>query len=185
MTDCSNIDIREQLPDYVSGMLSRVDVERVEHHLSSCTDCSEELAILREVFALRPAAIAVDVNAIVAALPRPRKARRNSWQQWRIAAALATVAIGGLSWQVARSGVAGIDEGQVPDSITIALNDTGKSGDNALLGGEVAVSFGDLGNYSDAEVEQILDRLEKWDGATSPEPVSSLPLLPSTEGNSR
>jgi anti-sigma factor RsiW len=185
MTDCSNIDIREQLPDFVSGMLSRVDVERVEHHLSSCTDCSEELAILREVYALRPAAVAVDVSAIVAALPSPRRARRSGWHQWRIAAALATVAIGGLSWQIARSGVAGIGEGQVPDSITIVMNDTGAASGSTLAGGEVAVSFGDLGNYSDAEVEQILDRLGKWDGATSPEPVTSLPLLPSTEGISR
>ena len=184
MTDCSNIDIREQLPDYVSGMLSRVDVDGVERHLSSCVDCSEELAILHSVYALRPAAISVDVSAIVAALPRPVKARRSHWQQWRIAAALATVAIGGLSWQVARSG-SSAEEMQIPDSVMIALTDTGPQGNSAIGSGGVAVSFGDLGDYSDAEVEQILDRLEKWDGATSQEPVTSIPLLLPTEGNSR
>lgn len=181
MTDCSNIDIREHLPDYVSGMLTRVDVERVERHLSSCADCSDELDILRAVFALRPVAIPVNVGAIVAALPRPGRARKTNWQHLRIAAVLATVAIGGLSWQVARTGVSGVDA-RAADSMMIAFNESENPGS---ADGAVAVSFGDLGDYSDAEVAQILDRLEKWDGTTSAEPVNALPVLPSTGGTGR
>lgn len=198
MTDCSNVEIREQLPDLVSGTLSRVEVEQVETHVRDCAECAHELMILRDVFALRPATRAVDVAAIVAALPQPARIaqRPSQWQRWRIAAALATVAIGGLSWQVARQGSIGFErDTPLSDSVSqvaTMFDSATRLDSGALLAAneptrQVAVSFGGLGDYSDEELQQILDRLDKWDGAPSTEPLpsSSMPLIPQSDGGRR
>lgn len=198
MTDCSNVEMREQLPDLVSGLLSRVEADRVEQHVSSCAECSDELMILRTVYAVRPASRQVDVAAIVAALPKPagRARKYSNWQRWRAAAAIATIAIGGMSWQVARHGGLSL-KGDTPLSDSAAMLaagdsnapriDTGLMASNIDDARQVAVSFGGLGDYTDEELEQILDRIEKWDGATSTEPLhpASSPLLPAGSGGSR
>lgn len=197
MTDCSNVEMRELLPDLVSGTLSRMERARVEQHLTDCADCTQELGILRGVFALRPAAPSVDVASIVAALPRPAVQRRRhaGWQRWRVAAAIGVLAIGGLSWQVARNGGITLSgEAQVGDSIMQVASsiDSGMShaSASAVAGDmptvrEVAVSFGGLGDYTDEELQEILDRLEQWDGVTSAESrASMLPVLTAgTEGD--
>ncbi|MCC6432265.1 MAG: hypothetical protein IT354_15255, partial [Gemmatimonadaceae bacterium] len=41
-----------------------------------------------------------------------------------------------------------------------------------------AVSFGNLGDYTDEELQRVLDRLEQWDGSTSTEAVTTTPILP-------
>lgn len=72
MTECSSIELRERLPDYLAGTLSRDEVAAVESHLADCSACAAELALLesaRSVFA--SGAPEVDVDAIVARLPRP------------------------------------------------------------------------------------------------------------------
>jgi anti-sigma factor RsiW len=46
----------------------------------------------------------------------------------------------------------------------------------------VAVSYGALDNATEAELQALLDRLEKWDGATSAEPAPSLPVVTSRGG---
>lgn len=197
MTDCSNVEIRELLPDLVSGQLSRADADRVGHHVAQCADCADELAILRATFAARPAAVAVDVSRIVAALPAPRTvrpperfARPTRTRAWRIAAALAVVTVGGVSWQVAQHGGFGIlTDTPAHDSVLQVAADSQRD-DNAplwVLSGDmdpVSVSFGDIGDYTDEELELMLQRLEQWDGATSTEPMSFLPLLPG-EGEGR
>src|SRR5215218_6246826 len=70
MTDCSNAEIRDLLPDYVHDRLSVTDHVRVEQHLVSCAECTDELALLQTVFEIRPA-VSVNIAAIVAALPKP------------------------------------------------------------------------------------------------------------------
>jgi len=42
--------------------------------------------------------------------------------------------------------------------------------------------LGDLSEYSDEELQRVLDGLEKWDGATSVEPLPSLPIVPVSRG---
>ena len=49
MTDCPNVEIRELLPEYLSGTLSAHRRSEVETHLAGCEDCAEELALLRLV----------------------------------------------------------------------------------------------------------------------------------------
>ncbi len=196
MTDCSNVEVREQLPDLVSGMLSRANVELVESHLRTCEDCSQELEILRGIFAIRPSAKPVDVAAIVAALPRPsvnnrfsNKSRSSQWQRWRIAAAIATVAVGGVSWQLITNDSPAVAGSNIVASATdSALRlDTGVLLASKDLDQPVAVSFGGLGDYTDEELQLILEQLDKWDGAPSTEPLqsSSSPLIMTSGGSIR
>lgn len=39
------------------------------------------------------------------------------------------------------------------------------------------VSVGDLSDYTDAELQKLLERLEKWDGASSSEVMPSIPIV--------
>jgi anti-sigma factor RsiW len=198
MTDCSNVEVREQLPEFVSGRLSAADDALVRHHLESCADCSHEVEILRIARSLRPLAPPLDVSRIVGALPSPmlrRQAAGGRWSParvrvsaWRVAAAIGFVALGGLSWQVARDGSrALLPGGGTTDSVlqVASAADSGTPRPDSMLileretaSMEVAVSFGNLGDYTDEELQLILDRLDQWDGAASADPLPTLPLVP-------
>ncbi len=43
---------------------------------------------------------------------------------------------------------------------------------------QTVVSVGDLSDYTDAELQRMLDRVDKWDGATSGEVMPTMPLVP-------
>ena len=49
MSDCLNVEIRELLPDYLSGTLSDARRNEVRSHVASCQDCAEELELLNLV----------------------------------------------------------------------------------------------------------------------------------------
>jgi hypothetical protein len=44
------------------------------------------------------------------------------------------------------------------------------------------LSLGDLSEYSDEELQRVLDRLDKWDGATSTDPLTPLPIVSVSRG---
>jgi anti-sigma factor RsiW len=72
MTDCPNVEMREQLPEFVHGMLDAPARERVQAHVDGCTECAQELAILRSV--IEAAVIPqIDVTRIAAAIPAYRQ----------------------------------------------------------------------------------------------------------------
>src|SRR5688572_10315052 len=70
MSDCLNVEIRELLPDYPGGTLSASRRPEVDAHVASCAECADELALLRLVREAYAESPAVNVKAIVAALPR-------------------------------------------------------------------------------------------------------------------
>lgn len=202
MTDCSNVEVRDLLPDLVSGMLAPADVKMVEAHLLDCTDCAEEVELLRVVYALRPSAKPIDVPSVVASLPKPpykvrsiSPRRVSHVQLWRMAAALATVTLGGLSWQMIKSGGLGFggDAAGRDSAVITTVLDSSMQIDNGKLlaaGGAdelVTVSFGGLGNYSDEELQLILDQLDRWDGVPSTEPLpsSASPIIPGAVGDQK
>lgn len=107
MSDCPNVEMREQLPEYLHEALPAAEHARVASHLATCEACQEELALLREVRAAmgaRPVP-AIDTRAIVAALPRPAARRPVATANrtlWRMAATVTLIAIGGTSLTVLR-----------------------------------------------------------------------------------
>lgn len=76
MSECTNPDVQDLLPEFVAGALPDAERVEVEVHLSACALCREDVALLETVQRVRPAAPALDIAAIVAALPAPPAARR-------------------------------------------------------------------------------------------------------------
>lgn len=131
-------------------------------------------------------------------------------QLWRMAATIGVVLAGGFSVLVARRGGAAFDAApdalQVSESTTTsaATPATTPSAESASLASgasasttpasvttasqataghaNVAVSYGALDNATEAELQALLDRLEKWDGATSAEPAPTVPVVTSRGG---
>ena len=154
MSDCLNVEIRELLPEYLGGTLSASRRAEVDAHVASCAECADELAVMRLVREAYAESPAVNVNAIVAALPR--KSARPAMRSWRrshafqIAAAVSFIALGGISLAVARSFFNGTTPaGQI---------DTG----TASSGAEApAISFaGGVSDLGDEDLEALLTALE-------------------------
>jgi Putative zinc-finger len=110
MFDCANVEMRELLPELVAGTLDATTRARVEEHVAACPECASELETLRLVRATFARAPKIDASHVVASLPRPRAVvaapQRNAkvirWLDWRIAAALTTITVGGLSVAVSQ-----------------------------------------------------------------------------------
>ena len=124
MFDCANVEMREWLPEFVAGTLDARTGARVEEHVAGCAECASELETLRLVRGAYVAP-AIDTRRIVAALPKPPialQARQpvvpvRRWMDWRVAAALTMITVGGLSIALNRRPSA-----DVPAAIDTALN---------------------------------------------------------------
>lgn len=110
MSDCTNGELRDLLPELMHGTLDAEKRRAVEAHVAACPECREELALLR---AIRPALmggpavnaqrIAAAVNARVPASHAPRTVRRV--RPWSIAiAAAALLAVSGIGYAIALRG---------------------------------------------------------------------------------
>ena len=169
MNDCPNVEIRELLPDYLSGTLSASRRAEVDSHLATCADCADELEVLklvREAYA-QASVPSVNVNAIVAALPK--KASRPAIRSWRrgpafqIAAAVTFIALGGMSLAIARS-FSG--PSILPPDTPIATTTMQ----------ETPISFaGGLSDLGDDELEALISALESVEALPVEEP-SEIPL---------
>ena len=166
MTDCSNVEIRELLPDYLSGTLSDVRRNEVRAHVASCEDCAEELELLQLVRqAYAETTPAVNVKAIVSALPK-RAARPvvRSWRRshaFQIAAAVSFIALGGISLAVARSFFNGNPAGTPVDTL-VAVSSSAADTPISFAGG-----VSDLG---DDDIEALLTALESIEALPVTEP---------------
>ena len=157
MNDCLNVEIRELLPEYLSGTLSARRREEVWNHVTACDDCAQELALLQLVRqAYAEATPTVNVGAIVAALPR--KASRPAMRSWRrgpalqIAAAISFIALGGISLAVARSFFDRNPAATPPDSVVAVMTDA------------PAISFaGGVSDLGDEDLETLLSALESME----------------------
>lgn len=178
MTECSSIELRERLPDYLAGALSREEVAAVESHLVDCSACAAELALLesaRSVFA--SAAPQVDVDAIVAALPRlsmrpgnvvsldsrRREAARTLPPSVRQTARMRRPAIGlALAAAISLAAVG------IWNSQDMLNGDRGGPGSQVVTSG---LSFGgDVSDLSDEALLALLNDLDNLEAAPPAEP---------------
>lgn len=100
MNDCPNAEIRDRLPDLLHERLDPAARAEVVTHVEGCLDCRAELELLRQLrVTLLHTTPRVDVARIVAALPSSARVvrRHRTWVDWRIAAAVTVIAIGGGS----------------------------------------------------------------------------------------
>jgi hypothetical protein len=184
MNDCSNAEIRDQLPDLLHERLGTSARAVVEAHVGDCVDCRDELQLLREVqdmIARRTPR--VDVNYIVGALPKaPVRAplrvdrRRPVWADWRIAAAVTLLLAGGGSFALMNSDRPDSVARPAIESLAVASTLTPtpvQSARTTAVAGE-APTDNRLDDLSEEQLETLLDDISKMKAvpATEPEPVS-------------
>lgn len=133
MNECTNGDLRDLLPELVNGRLDAVMQEAVEAHVASCTECAEELSLLRS---LRPALMrepAIDARRIAEAV-RARTAERASLPlersristRWRVAIAAASLlAVGAVGYQLRSHRTSGAQEVAAVPTAQDRARDTG------------------------------------------------------------
>lgn len=159
--------------------------------------------VARIVARLPRPAVSASVDRTVVSLDAHRQSaaarsvtKTSRWQSrsvWRAAATIGVMLVGGWSVLIVRSGGIGMvatgrgDSTQLTDSpapVAVApvaspapAPDTTAASQTAA-DRRVSVSFGSLADYSDEELQAVLDRLDKWDGATSTEATTTTPILP-------
>lgn len=106
MSECTNGEMRDLLPELVSGRLGAEMQLAVEAHVAECEECAEELALLRTLRPVLMRGPVVDTTRIAAAVraqvpaSRAREATRRA-APWRIAiAAAALLAVGAAGYAV-------------------------------------------------------------------------------------
>lgn len=177
MSDCTNVEMRELLPDLVSGRISAVDKARVSTHVEECSDCKAELELLSSVrSAVEEMAPAYpSTSEIVAALPRPQKIRKlpvkAPHRAWRVAAAVTAIALGGVSLTVLRqyAGGPGIDSARVRDTgALVAIADSPTAADVARL----TAGLGTM-DLADEDLEALIGALDRIEAAPTEDPESN------------
>lgn len=185
MRDCPNGEIRDVLPEFVHDRLEPVEAARVRAHLATCETCEVEVALLRSLRDELRAPVAVNVDAISAAviarttapamapvaapLAAPLAAAASApvagrapvavWARARwLRAAVLLVAVGGASvvtWQRMGEG-SGPGQPGMPKP-TQALVPEGTTGTSELsFAGDVS----DLGDTELAQLEAAIAALE-------------------------
>ncbi len=171
MTDCGNAEIRDALPEYLHGRLDGTARARVESHLRGCEACRDELALLDSLRAAAPQP-AVNVAAIAAALPRPR--RRAAWTShlWQIAAAVVFLAVGSSSVVTYMHRNHRLDSNAVA---TVAAGHESAAGSTAARSGDVELAVGyDYSDLTDAQLETLLKDVRDLKAVPMTEPEVSI-----------
>lgn len=202
MNDCVNAEMRDRLPDLLNDRLPANERAEVVAHVAACADCREELDLLRGLRSALSAPVThVDVARVVNALPKPPsqatgRARRRTLADWRIAAAITVLAVGGSSVALINRGGhisrVTVEETRSPITDTSSTlgrpvgsatnapaadrgtqpntpSDTNQDGDGGGLG-----MSGHLSDLDDAQVQALINEIEEMKAVpiTEPEPVS-------------
>jgi putative zinc finger protein len=214
MFDCANVEMRELLPELAAGTLDAGTRARVEQHVASCAECASELDTLRLVRSAYAITPAVDVRKIVSALPNavptprvaptPQSVKR--WLDWRVAAALTMITVGGLSLAVTQrwnsrssvrdstSAFSPVDSGTrriavvpTPGDTHPTRPDTNKAGGptrrTTTPSAKVQLAFaGGVEEMDDTQIKALLGALDEIDRAqlapsAEPDPTPVLPAI--------
>lgn len=189
MNDCVNAEMRDRLPDLLNDRLPANEQAEVVAHLAACADCREELELLRAIRSMLSApTLRVDVARVVSALPKPpsratSRPTRRTWADWRIAAAITVLAVGGSSVALinrtshvaqvridAVSPIADSTPTTTPERTASSKSDTNPDSEaSSGLG-----MSGHLDDLNDAQVEALINEIENMKAVpiTEPEPVS-------------
>lgn len=175
MTDCPNAEIRDQLPDFIHDQLNARARAAVASHVARCPACAAELALLRELRGSLRNGPAVDVAQIVAALPAPSRVSRGGRRRfdWRIAAAIAALVVGGGSAAILSGRVREPDRPGAP-----VARQTAPEVPRVQRVATSGVSIdADLAEATASELQELLEDLDTFDGlpAGEPEPAPVTP----------
>jgi anti-sigma factor RsiW len=205
MVDCPNGDVRDLLPDFLHGRLEASRRAEVELHLAGCEACREELSLLRDLRAMMGDGPRVRVDAIAAAIPPYRAPAPRSWATgWRVAAAVAAIAVGGTSIALLRDrgsqkappatpqvavaaesiggrsspGVGAPASESVASARTLpgAEPSTSRPVSTPVERGELAMAGGTIGELSDGELSALVEGIESLEALPSAEVEAGEPF---------
>jgi anti-sigma factor RsiW len=204
MSDCTNLEVRDLLPDLARGALTGSSLVAVEQHVAGCASCRAELALVRNARAVLGATPAVDTSRIAAAVARStgirreatkavgRTRRRRAWsltapsrRVWLAAASIVAVAGAAvLAMSVARGPgapdvapvVARVETPSVPAPVTRDRGEPVRSATPATSRAEIVMG-GTVSDLADADLESLLRELDGLDAQLDVEPAAVLPLL--------
>jgi putative zinc finger protein len=207
MSDCTNLEMRDLLPDLARGALTGPSLVAVEQHVASCASCRAELALVRSAQVVLGATPSVDASRIVAAVVRSGAIRRNAttavaqsrrrraWsmstssrQVWLAAASVVAVAAAAaLATSVARKPgspdlapvAVQVEEPTAPRTIMRDPAESGRSPTRPPARAELVMGGG-VSDLADADLESLLRALDGLDAQIDVEPA---PLLPVLEGD--
>lgn len=118
MNDCVNGEIRDLLPELVTGTLSAPEAARVQEHVRVCADCAAEVELLRTArVAMRlapPMNTARIAAAVQASTSQRLAARRIAARVGRIAALSLIVVLGAVGIWSTRDSPVGDNPGVAP-----------------------------------------------------------------------
>lgn len=201
MSECTNLEMRDRLPDFVRGALSGPSSVELEEHLATCAECRAELRLVRDARAVLSATPSVDASAIVAAIDRSSGLRRSATaavaesrrrRAWAAAPSrrvwLAAASI------VAVVGAAVLASGRLrppasPDSEQLAVQVEDPRTPTAVGAEPTApltprasahaelVMGGGVSDLADADLESLLQALDDVDTQLDVEPAVVMPVL--------
>lgn len=191
MDDCVNGEIRDLLPELVSGTLPAGEVARVQEHVRACAACAAEVELLRTARAAMRIAPPMNTARIAAAVQastsRRLAARRIPARAGRIAALSLIVVLGVLGLWSTRDTAVVPDAGGAP-AVTAAAGEpqTVKQPDpvtQPVVATRAPVQLalgGDMSQLDDAELVALMQEvaaLEAMPGAEAA-PLAIEPVLP-------
>lgn len=185
MNDCPNALMRDQLPDLLHERLDEATRAEVVAHVTGCADCTAELALLRDLRGVLSAAPRVDVQRIVRGLPSPALVQtaqlpsRSRWVNWRVAASIAVVALGGASvGTYVKMGSTPVAESSIDSSArprTSVARETAAAATAAAAARVNELSTGEaLNDMSDTQLKTLLKDIQNIQPLPSAEPDSTL-----------
>lgn len=204
MNDCGNAEIRDQLPDLLHDRLDAGARAAALAHVDACADCRDELQLLRDLQGTLNRGIPrVDVAYVVGALPKapiasparresrdvvPLAPRRRVWNDWRVAAAITMLFVGGGSYALMNAhGDSVVDtaivaaqnatsEASARTGGTVATSPAATAGESATIatvidGAADAESDSRLGDLNEDQLETLIKDIEGFSAVPATEPA--------------
>ena len=202
MSDCTNLDLRDLLPDFARGALTGPSRVALDAHLATCAACRAELEVVRKAHAALSAAPPVDTARIAAAVTRAtalrREAttsvaqarRRRAWgsgaparRAWLAAASVAAIAAAVLLASNLRRDPASLGGAPVvvqsdePAAPTPVASEPTRPATPRPIPDAELVMGGGVSDLADADLESLLEVLQQVDTALDVEPAVLSPVL--------
>jgi hypothetical protein len=192
MTNCTELDLQEMLPDLLHRTLESHQRARVEAHVAQCAACAEELRVLRMVAGATVFAPAIDVDKVVRQIPPYRGVvpvaqapARSRAVSWLVAASMFVVVAGGGSLLMVQQKVRTtastaapaqrVEEARVPSPDNSAPANTPAIATSNQPTHALALAAG-VDGLSDGDLRQLMNDMDSFDALPSaePEPVISV-----------
>lgn len=202
MSDCTNLEMRDLLPDLARGALSGSSLTAIEVHVATCSACRDELALVRKALGVLSATPSVDTPRIAAAVARSTAVRRDAAAavaQTRRRRASTFATPGRRVWLAAASVVAIVGAAVLASSgdrrpesanvtpvvvqadnpvapVPVAPEPTGATTPGPAARVELVLGGG-VSDLADADLESLLEALDDVDAELDVEPTVFSPVL--------